>query len=98
MDSIKQKRKRPQPSFTAPAVQEKLNRSRMEAKALALREIRCPCCGFLVAKVYSDMTGHYLARCRKCKRELPINLAYFRKQKGIWRLKLKYYGIDFLEK
>ena len=79
-------------------VQEKLALSAFETEELSLRDVKCPHCGFVIAKVFSDMCGHYLARCRKCKREQPINLAYFRRQKGIWRLKLKYYGTDYFEK
>ena len=48
-------------------------------------------------EAYADMQGHFHARCRKCKWEKPINLAYFRTQNGIWRLKAKYYGEDYLE-
>lgn len=88
------------PSFVllTPEVQEKLNLSAAETERLSLREVKCPHCGFVIIKVFSDMCVHYLARCRKCKREQPINLAYFRRQKGIWRLKLKYYGKDYFEK
>ena len=54
-----------------------------EAEGLALRDIRCPYCGFLITKAFSDASGHYLARCRKCKHEFILNFAYFRRQKGI---------------
>ena len=53
-------------------VQEKLNLSAAETEGLSLREVKCPHCGFVITKVFSDMCGHYLARCRKCKREQPI--------------------------
>lgn len=80
------------------AVKRNLEKSALETKGMTLRDIRCPYCGFLIARVYSDVQGHYLARCKKCKREQPLNLAYFRSQKGIRRLKLKYYGKDYFEK
>ena len=75
----------------APEKQEKLNRSADEASWLTLREIRCPRCNFPIMKVYSDAVGHVRPKCPKCKAQDPINLAYFRKQKGIARLKGKYY-------
>ena len=64
-------------------VQKKLTLSMEETNGLALRDIRCPYCRFIVNRVFSDATGHYLARCRKCKREIVLNLAYFSRQKGI---------------
>lgn len=60
----------------------KLSASRKEAAALTLREIRCPYCDFLVEKVFSDVTGHKMVYCRKCKTEYPINLGYFRRMKN----------------
>ncbi len=59
----------------------KLNASRKETVSLILREIHCPYCGFLVEKVFSDVTGHKIVYCRKCKTEYPINLGYFRRMK-----------------
>lgn len=79
---------------TAPEKQEKLNRSANEASWLALRDIRCPRCNFPIMKVYSDTVGHVRPKCPKCKAQDPINLAYFRKQKGIARLKGKYYQLN----
>ena len=82
----------PSDTLLTPEIQAKLNCSAVEAEGLSLRDVRCPHCGYVIARVYSDMRGHYLARCRKCKREQPINLAYFRRQRGIHRLKQKYYN------
>lgn len=62
------------------------------------RNVICLLCTYLVAQVYADMQGNFDARCRKCKWEKPINLAYFRTQKSIWRLKRKYYGKDYFKK
>ena len=69
-----------------------------EAVDLTLREIRCPRCNFVIDKVFSDATGHFLSKCPKCKAQYIMNFAYFRRQKGIRRLKLKYYGDDYFEK
>lgn len=79
-------------------VMDKVALSAMEVKNMTLRDVRCPYCNFVVAKVYSDMSGHIYVRCRKCKREQALSLTYFRKQKDIWQLKLKYYGNDYFEK
>lgn len=79
------------PARPGPEKQEKLDRSADEASWLTLREIRCPRCNFPIMKVYSDAVGHVRPKCPKCKAQDPINLAYFRKQKGIARLKGKYY-------
>lgn len=56
----------------------RLRLSREETQGLQLREIRCPYCGFIIDKVFSDATGHKMITCRKCKAEYPINLGYFR--------------------
>lgn len=65
-----------------PDTSHKLSASRKEAASLTLREIRCPYCDFLVEKVFSDVTGHKMVYCRKCKSEYPINLGYFRRMKN----------------
>lgn len=57
----------------------KLRLSRSEAEGLSLRDIRCPYCGYLVERVFSDVTGHKMVHCRKCKEEYPVNLGYFRR-------------------
>lgn len=66
---------------------EKLARSAREADGLALRDIRCPYCGFVITRVFSDVQGHYLAKCRKCKRQTVLNFAYFRSLNGIGKRK-----------
>lgn len=63
-----------------PVLYDKLVKSREEAKNLTVRDIRCPFCGFLIDKVYSDISGHKDIFCRKCKRKYIINLGYFRRQ------------------
>lgn len=75
------------PSFQPQVSAEKLRRlelSREESAGLELREIRCPYCGFLIDKVFSDASGHKMVTCRKCKERYAINLGYFRRIKG-WR-------------
>ena len=58
----------------------KLTLSHTEIVGLALRDIHCPYCGLLVDRVFSDVTGHKMVYCRKCKAEYPVNLGYFRRQ------------------
>ena len=58
----------------------KLLKSKEETEELTMREIRCPFCGFLVEKVFSDISGHKEIFCKKCKMKYVINLGYFRRQ------------------
>jgi uncharacterized protein YbaR (Trm112 family) len=62
-------------------VRRKLQISMLEAETLTLRDITCPYCGYLVERVFSDITGHKMIYCKKCKQEYPINLGYFRRMK-----------------
>lgn len=73
-----------------PLVLDKLMKSEQEVSELSMRNITCPYCGYLVEKVFSDISGHKLVYCKKCKEEYVINLGYFRKQK-----KQKYFKITF---
>ena len=82
----------------SPEAQVKLQQSAIEIDGLEMRDVKCPHCGYVITRVFADARGHFMARCRKCKEEYPINLSYFRRQKGIWRLKKKYYGEDCFEK
>lgn len=72
----------PRQQQITPDTARKLSASRKEVSDLSLREIRCPYCDFLVEKVFSDITGHKMVYCRKCKTEYPINLGYFRRMKS----------------
>lgn len=63
------------------AVQEKLRLSADEVEDLTERDVRCPYCGFLVTRVFPDAAGHLGVSCRKCKRQMVLNLAYFRRRK-----------------
>jgi len=65
----------------SPEVRQKLSNSKQEAQNLTLRDINCPYCGFLVERVFSDITGHKMIFCKKCKQEYPVNLGYFRRMK-----------------
>ncbi|HPE96068.1 MAG TPA: hypothetical protein PLT66_08395 [Bacillota bacterium] len=76
----------------APEKQEKLDLSAREVVGLTKRDVHCPKCEFVVDRVYSDAVGHKDVKCQKCKFEGPINISYFRSQKGIWYLRWLYYG------
>ena len=97
MDSCQSKQRydRPPPP---PEVQVKLDLCKKETAGLSVREIKCPKCNFVIDRVFSDVSGHFISKCPKCKSQYIMNCAYFRKQKGIRRLKLKYYGDDYFEK
>jgi len=62
-----------------PEVCRKLQISKLETENLTLRDITCPYCGYLVERVFSDITGHKMIYCKKCKEEYPVNLGYFRR-------------------
>lgn len=64
-----------------PEVAEKIRKSREEVKKLQGRELRCPVCGFRLEGVYGITSGIVQVKCRKCKLEEPLNLAYFRRIK-----------------
>ena len=80
---------RPIPA-ASPGRQRRLDLSVSESENLSLREIRCPRCNYLIIKVYSDSIGHIRPKCPKCKAEDTLNLAYFRRQKGIGKRKNYY--------
>ena len=55
--------------------------SREEGKSLKGRTLKCPICGFRLEEVYEIASGYVHVKCRKCKLEEPLNLAYFRRIK-----------------
>ncbi len=59
----------------------KLELSRIETENMESRDLRCPICGYRIGTVYTDRKGHVSIKCRKCKFDGVINLAYFRRQK-----------------
>ena len=74
-----------------PECQQQLDQSVKGSANLTLRDVRCPRCGYLIIKVYSDTIGHIRPKCPKCKAVDTLDLAYFRRQRGISQLKSKYY-------
>lgn len=70
----------PQYGIPKPETWEKVLLSQAEAEKLPKRELKCPICGFPVARVFSH-SGYVDVKCRKCKFSGVLNLAYFRRQK-----------------
>lgn len=66
-----------------PEVKAKLDRSYAESLDLSERELRCPHCGRYIATLYSDVSGHFKAKCQNCKTITIFNLACFRQVR--WR-------------
>ena len=62
-----------------PEVAEIILKSREEVKSLKGRTLKCPICGFRLEEVYEIASGYVHVKCRKCKLEEPLNLAYFRR-------------------
>ena len=79
-----------------PEVAEKIRKSREEVKKLKSRTLRCPVCGFRLEEIYELTSGYVQVKCRKCKLEEPLSLAYFRKIKNktvpINPFRLRYVG------
>lgn len=61
-----------------PEVAEKIRKSREEVKKLQGRRLECPVCGHRIEEIYGITSGIVQVKCRKCKLEEPLNLAYFR--------------------
>ena len=59
----------------------KLILSRQEYEAQDKRALNCPICGFRLIGASADRHGLIEIKCRKCKFEGPVNLAYFRTQR-----------------
>ena len=66
-------------------VLQKILKSKKEVEKLPKRTIRCPICGFKLEEAYGYGASYVQVKCRKCKFEQPLNLAYFRRIKGFKR-------------
>lgn len=56
--------------------------SKQEAQEFIERELKCPECDYLVAYAFSDATGHFKIKCKKCKTVSVLNFAYFCRRKN----------------
>lgn len=74
------------PKFTVKALPEekrkKLLVSFEECAELTERELNCPYCDYPIDGVFSDATGHLRVKCQKCKANMVVSLAYFRRKRG----------------
>ena len=71
------------PRFSPPSeeVLQKLRLSCIEYENREKKVLNCPICGFRILGASADRQGLIEVKCRKCKFEGPINLAYFRTQR-----------------
>lgn len=67
--------------FSSDEIRRRAVLSRIEAKDLKERSIKCPECGYQIGVVFSDAKGHISVKCQKCKTVSVLNLAYFRIQR-----------------
>ncbi len=67
-------------------VEQKILKSREEIRQIKGRALKCPVCGFRLEEIYGITAGYVHVKCRKCKLEEPLNLAYFRRLKSKTRL------------
>lgn len=50
-----------------------------ECTSMPERELKCPYCSHHIEGVFADTTGHVRVKCNKCKAEMVLNVAYFRR-------------------
>ena len=65
-----------------PEIEEKLLMSRRDAENAVKHFLCCPVCGYRINEVYRDDKPLIQVKCRKCKFEGPLNMAYFRRMKS----------------
>ena len=62
-----------------------------ECTSLPERELKCPYCSHYIEVVFADTTGHVRVKCNKCKAEMVLNVAYFRRlRKKLQRSRYQY--------
>lgn len=65
----------------SPETQGKIDLSYSESISLKERELRCPHCNHYIASLFSDVSGHFKAKCSNCKMVTVYNLGYFRRKR-----------------
>lgn len=73
------------PAKRLQTVHRRLQQSMIEVSELKKRDFRCPGCGYKAEIFYSDLRGHLQFKCQRCKGVFIINVAYFRRMKGVRR-------------
>ena len=62
-----------------------------ECTSLPERELKCPYCSHYIEGVFADTTGHVRVKCNKCKAEMVLDVAYFRRlRKKLQRNRYQY--------
>ena len=67
MNSASQCKRRYEPPPPPPRIQKLLDICEQEVLDLTLREVKCPKCNFVIDRGFSDVSGHFLSKCPKCK-------------------------------
>lgn len=62
---------------------EKYLRAKERIVCQTKRDIRCPHCNHIAFAVYSDSVGFIETKCKKCKREVLIDLVSMRRTRMI---------------
>ena len=65
-----------------PEVEAKLILSQQEAANAPKRFLTCPICGYRITEIYRNDKPLIQVKCRKCKFEGAINVAYFRSMRS----------------
>ena len=65
-----------------PEVEAKLILSQQEAANALKRFLTCPICGYRINEIYRNDKPLIQVKCRKCKFEGAINVAYFRSMRS----------------
>lgn len=65
-----------------PEVEAKLILSQQEAANAPKRFLTCPICGYRINEIYRNDKPLIQVKCRKCKFEGAINVAYFRSMRN----------------
>ncbi|MDO4460185.1 MAG: hypothetical protein Q4C42_08980 [Clostridia bacterium] len=61
----------------------KLQLSWLEARGMKFRNIRCPICNYVVAKIPVNQKEMLYVKCQKCKEENYLSPIYFRTVKKL---------------
>lgn len=68
-----------------PEVEAKLILSQQEAANAPKSFLTCPICGYRINEIYRNDKPLIQVKCRKCKFEGAINVAYFRSMRSKYR-------------
>lgn len=71
------------PKFQSQPLTEEAHRKMIisfeECTSMPERELKCPYCSHYIEGVFADTIGHIRVKCNKCKAEMVLNVAYFRR-------------------